>query len=323
MHLRKTLLLGISVFCIPFFLYAQIGDTTIEATPALPGPHETVTLRLASYSTDLVRSEIFWYVNDVLESRGVGLQTFQFTTGASGKSLRIEVVIKPPAGGRIERTLTFRPAGLDILWKAYTYTPALYKGKALPSSKSLIHVLAMADFVTSSGNIMKPSQLIYSWEQDGVALGRGSGVGKNSIILQTLPVSGGKTSITASVSSLDGTLRAQKTVSVQTTDPYILFYENHPLEGVRYKTILPVNVSLTEEEITVRAEPFFFSTNDMQSNRLEYQWTANGIRVGQINQKELTLRKESGADGTSRIGLKIENIGRLLQLAQNAFNIHF
>lgn len=311
---------------VPFVSQAQsfAGDLSIEMTPQLPGAHEEVRLQLTSFSIDLNRSEISWYLNDVLYKQKTGEKTFEFTTDSLGDASKIDIIIESSTGEKISRTITVLPTEVDILSVAHTYTPPFFKGKALVASKGLLKFIAIPHIIVDEGKRLNPENLIYTWEQDGVVLGNLSGYGKNSIVLRGKTVARGRTSVSVTVSSFNQNVTAKKTISVRTVGPQILFYEKHPLEGIKYEKAINI-FSLSKEEVSFRAEPYFFSLDDIQNDELTYQWFLNKKKVEQAgkNKKEITLRQDSGVSGSATIEFKIENLSKLLQLAREKLIINF
>jgi len=327
-NIQKIFVFGVVFsFLLPFLAHGQIlgDDLVVEANPVLPRAYESIDFTLSSFSFDLSRSQISWRVGGELKQEGVGKINFTTTTGALGSSLIIDVVVRQPNGGKVSRQVVLRPAEVDILWQAHTYTPPLYKGKALASPKSLLKITALPHLITSKGVPLSPSNLIYTWEQDGVVLGSLSGFGKDSIVVQGGRLSRTKTAITVSVSSFDETLKAKDSVSIRAYDPFILFYEKHPLEGIKYERSLEDTFSLGEKEVTFRAEPYFFSLDDIVDGELDYQWKVGGKKVNPTSKdkRELTLRREGEGEGVAQVELKIENFNRLLQLAENSLRVLF
>ena len=319
-----TIILFAVLFITPFGLHAQtVNDLSLGVTPSLPGAYEGVEIRLSSYSVDLSRSQIIWYVNDVSKAEETGLTTFKTKTGALGKPITVRASVKTQSGSKFSRSITFVPAEVDIVWSAHTYTPPFYKGKALASSESLIRLYAIANIVDSNGKRLTPNQLTYNWEQDGIRLGKISGVGKDGAVLQALPVPNARSYITVTVSKTGSSLQAKNTLVVRTANPAALFYEKHPLEGSRYNKALTA-FEFPKGEATIRIEPYFFSLDDVQNKKIEYQWFINNkVTTPSDNNQELTLRHENDARGLARIIATITNHSRLVQDAENNLNINF
>ena len=132
----------------------------VTVVPERPAPNERVALSVVSYLTDLNRGEIFWYINDELRERGVGKTSFSFTVKEAGSISRVDIVINTAEGARIAKKLTFRPADMDFMWEALTYTPPFYKGKALLSAESPVKIVVMPHFVSGNGKTIPSRSLV-------------------------------------------------------------------------------------------------------------------------------------------------------------------
>jgi len=73
-------------------------------------------------------------------------------------------------------------------------------------------------------------------------------------------------------------------------------------------------------EITVRAEPYFFSLESETKGQLQYRWTLNGSDTSGPNSAagELTLRQSGSGQGTASLSVSLQNLdsSKLLQGAQ-------
>ena len=65
-------------------LGGETGGVTIRTTPTNLGPNQFATAILESYSTDINRANISWFLNGKLEKEGVGEKTLLFKTGNLG-----------------------------------------------------------------------------------------------------------------------------------------------------------------------------------------------------------------------------------------------
>ena len=66
------------------------------------------------------------------------------------------------------------------------------------------------------------------------------------------------------------------------------------------------------EETILRAEPYFFSLNDLADGNLAYKWSLNNENILGETQ-EVVLRNESGTRGTTRIQFQVVNLRSALQ----------
>jgi len=65
-------------------------------------------------------------------------------------------------------------------------------------------------------------------------------------------------------------------ITIPATDPVVLLYNRDPLRGVLYDAALPSAISLNAKEITIQAQPYFFSNKSVRSGTVTYNWTLNG-----------------------------------------------
>ncbi len=315
----------IAIFIIVGALSARAQSPTelnVRITPGEPRAREEVTATLTSTSVNLATARVLWTINGARAMEGAGLTQFTFRVGALGSVSRVGVFVTTPLGETIERTFEIRPAEVDLLYEAITYTPPFYAGKALPTSKSKIKMLAVPHFISENGKRISEETLIYTWQQDRRILGSLSGTGKNTILIET-PRPLQETHIVVSVSSGDGIRNARSEIVISAKNPEVILYEKHPTLGVRYGSALTPEITLTEEEITVRAEPYFFSAEDVASGNLRFAWSLNeSLITPPLRIDEISFRKNGGA-GTAQLTLGIENVAKILQSAAEKLLIRF
>jgi hypothetical protein len=103
-------------------------------------------------------------------------------------------------------------------------------------------------------------------------------------------------------------------------NPFIVFYEKHPLEGVRYGHPLGT-FTLPEKEVALRAEPYFFS-NERSDVTLLYQWSLNGKHI-QNQGRTITLRNDKGLQGNSIITLAMRGTKKTFQSGSKSVTLRF
>ncbi len=324
-----TIIIGLTLLFVPLFTNAQTfdNDAIIKMSPRFPKPYETVDISLSSTSTNLNQATISWFINNKKQVSGTGEYAIQIKLGDAGSSAQIRAEIVYLSGFQTTRNITIRPASVDILWSGHTYTPAFYKGRALPSSNSFIIFNAVPSFIDSRGNVVDSSKIIYSWSHRGVQLGGSSGYGADRLVLEGEPTSQQSMIISVTASTPDGAIEAQETVRLRVVNPFALFYEKHPLNGVGYEQTFFNTLEFTKEEMTIRAEPYYFSLDDIFNNLLTYEWRINRKDVlPQGNRDdEITLRNDSGGRGEARVALRIRNtnLDKILQEFVGAFTLRF
>lgn len=298
----------------------------IAVSPTTPGPGDDVVLSLSSSAADLNRSTISWTQNGRVVSSGRGIKTFRFTAGPLGSTAAIAVLVQTADGNRLRSQAVIRPAAVDFLWEADTYTPPFYRGKALPSPGSTIRITAVPHFVLSNGARLASSELVFTWVKDGTILGNLSGSGKETLET-TVPSGFRPVDIMIEVASLQNSFSVKKELRIIPEEPRVVFYERHPLLGVLYNNALPGTINLKAEETTVRAEPLYFSLNDLRGGRVAFLWSLNGRSVSSGEREgEITIRTEAGSLqvlSRARISLVIENAARVLQAATAEFLVNF
>ncbi len=305
-----------------FFHQTQaIGESfTIEISPDNPGPNAKISAKIVSYSFDVDRANISWFVNGAKKLSGKGEKSFSFNIGEIGSKTTLVASIVTDQGITVEKSLTFRPAGLDILWEADNYTPPSYRGKALLSSESRIKITAFPEFIYN-GEKISPSNLIYDWEINSKKKIDMSGYGKRTISYKLSSLSR-EENIKVTVSSSNKTIVAEKTIKLATTAPKIVFYQENLLEGPQYNVAFNKETDLSGDGVSVRAEPYFFSNSHLK--QLTYQWKMNNkaIESGEKN-NVIDFRRDSGESGSALIILDIQNPISILQSAINNLKINF
>lgn len=281
--------------------------TTISLLPEHPGPNQSVTASLLLNLTDLNKAEISWFLNGELQESGVGDKSFNFKTGPTGSVTRVSVLIDTFEGETAEKEIVIRPAEVDILWNANTYTPPFYKGKALFTNQSEITLTAIPNFFNSGGNRINPKNLVYEWYRGNSKLKDYSGFGKD-----TLSLKGGvlfkSLDVKVEVRTLDDSMVAEKNITISPENPEALIYQNHPLYGILLNRTLD-KVTLKDREITLSAIPYFFSALTKNDTGLEYSWNQNNRSIsGQDQPNEIILRQVNESQtGIVSLGLNIRD----------------
>jgi len=131
-----------------------------------------------------------------------------------------------------------------------------------------------------------------------------------------------KPTISLEVKTLDGLIKAKRSISIKSYDPKIVFYKKDALLGTLFNKAILGSFDLLEEEISIEAYPFFFSKDDVFRSNLKYNWSMNNKKI-EDNNNIIILRKSENSSGNSSINLKIENKNKFMQIAEGNFNIFF
>lgn len=326
----KVIIISSLLFIAPF-LHSQAQSTvnqnmnlSISASPANPSPGDQVIVSLQSYSIDLNRSTITWSVDDVVKKTDLGMKNYSLQAGPAGQPMTVKAKIE---FGEIlvEKEVTFIPAGVDLIFEAFSYTPPFYKGRAMNINQGTVVVSAFPEMFDINGNKFKTNDLVYSWKKDGVVAAESSGVGKNYIIFTgSIPIR--DVEIEVAVSSLDQSITANQTLTIKAENPKIIFYENNPIYGVLLNKAIKNTVQLLDDEFSVIAIPYFFSVGYTNNPDLEYDWRVDGksFTSNNENKNTLTFRQDTTEGfGSSEISLEIKNRVRIFQFTDNLFTINF
>lgn len=306
---------------------AQISQSVeIKITPEYPGPNEDVAVEIISYQTDLQRAKITWESGGKVLATGFGVIKQVIRTKNVGEKISLTVTIKTHEGLYITKNVSILPLDLEMHWEASTYTPPFYRGKALPSPKSEMKVVALPNFTDANKKRISDKELVYTWRaQNGTILNQG--YGKTFAYTPAPDGVGFERPIDVDVSSLNNALRAKKRFFIKSFSPAIQLYENNPLLGVMYDHALKQEVALLNDEIAIQGEPFFFSRSQKDAGKLTYQWTQNGKSIPHENGPGIIFRQEtapeSGTDNSSRIDLSIKNSGNIFEGASRSFVVRF
>jgi hypothetical protein len=307
----KKILIGLFfIFALPLGLQAMmvtsVGNNLLaDIKPASPEAGGLVTINLTAYGFDIDTSAISWFINDQLKWQSVGNKTYSFNLGAVGERTKVVVMVKSSGGQQSSKTFVFDPAEVELFWEAQTSAPLFYQGKTLPSAGANLKITAWPYLVNRSGQKIDPAKLTYRWQKDGVAVANLSGLGKNSITIQTDPTAS-LVKIGVEVSSPADELSATKGLIVSLVKPEIVFYEKKPLEGVNYGQTFPTEYSLFGEEVTVKAEPYFLPLN---TNLIfKYLWTLDQTKAeGRPDDPlAITLRRSQNTSGSNRINFSTQ-----------------
>lgn len=331
MLLKKTsfFFVFLSIFFSCSFVSAQSipGIQTpliVSVVPSEPRANQITIIGIQSYSMDLDRALITWYVDGVNTNSGVGLKQFRVMAGPSGSTKTVDVTVSTVDAGTFSETIVIRPADVGLLWESDTYTPPFYKGKALHSYNGSFKVVAIPELFTAAGVKIDSKDLIYTWKKNGEVEGSASGYGKNTYIgSQTSYLREGE-DISVEVSAPRDNVVASNSILITPLVPEVLLYEKSPLYGIIYEKALRNTMKLTNEEVTIIAEPFSFSVQKRNVSNLTYAWTLNGSPLSDFaNKSSVTLRRTSDAAGRANLAVSLQNTFKLLQGGNNGLTISY
>lgn len=321
-----ALLLLFGVGSIAHAQSLENGPTPVQfiVSPEVPGPNQSVSIQIQGVGTFLGEATITWQLNGKTEKTGTGERSYSFTTGAVGSQSRVHVSINSASKGIITHDFTFLPSTVNLIWEADTSVPPMYRGKALFSAGSSVTVTAFPQ-VVAGGSSASAGSLSFQWKRNGTPAPEQSGKGRNTFSFDGDQL---KSSEVVSVDVYVGSTRvAQGTLVIPTETPAVLFYARDPLRGTLFDAILPSAISLSAKEITVQAQPYFFSNQSIKNGSLEFDWKINGQSASGPDAQRgiLTLRQTGTGAGQASIGVSVQNTDTyaFIQSAQAALNIVF
>ncbi len=293
------------------------GSLSARMIPENPGPHTQTTVRLTSVEVDLKAANISWFLDGKRAKSGINAHEHTFRTGKIGEQAVLEIAVTADSGQIITKTITIVPQSVSVLSQANTYVPPLYRGKALASPDSSVRLTAVPDVRRASGARIPTRSLMYRWYDGFRSIGEG--VGTQTIVV-TAPTPPAQSDIRVIVSDTLGELVAERSFALESQAPSILFYQEHPSRGTLYEHAL-VAIDLTGEEEVIRAEPLFFSLEDV----ISFKWRLAGAPASADPEdlRLITLRNESGKAGLSILELIAQNTDKFLQTARRAIGVTF
>ena len=290
---------GVFLLLSPLAAFAQtipLNDFSLTLTPANPAPYENMVLSLGSGSVDLTNATFKVYVNGSLAASGTGSQSVSLTAGAPGSSMTIRVLVFAN-GKTYKKTLVVHPVSVALVVEPLSTVPPFYRGGALVPAHGSVRVVAVPTFYTSRGAYINPSTLSYTWSVNNDMLPGASGVGQSSVVVPS-PLPYREETVSVQVQNGNGSLIAQKSVSLMPQNPFVLIYKDDPLMGVEYSHALSGQESLGGAEASFVAVPYGFST---QNGGPLFSWFLNGEQVQTGNM--ITVKPQGAGKGIASLSV--------------------
>ena len=328
--------LRILVYTLMIFLFsltfpvthAQIvpglqNTLTLTVTPTYPKANESVFVKVESFSIDLNRAGISWFINGALEQAREGGTNFQFTAPPIGKAATIDVTAEIPNGVTEQTRVTIRPADAQLIWQAHTYAPSFYAGKKFPAVGSDISIEAVPNFIAENGRQLSASDLIYTWYVNGTIAQSLSGKGRSSAtVSQTKPVQ--TLPVEVLVESADQLLSHKTRILIPMKNPEVLVYENNPLLGMLFNTTIKNTYRLAAEETKFTAFSFFMSLSGRNDAHISYLWKLDGTAIALGDDRSsITVNHSGDGSGVAKIDASVENTRDIFQKGSATFFVEF
>ena len=300
---------------LPASTLAGVVDVTLN--PEIPEPNQTISAGLSGVLVDLNQSDIYWYVDDEIQKHGIGEKSFSFTSGDVDEKTVLDVIIMLPDGRRIDLQKEIMPIEVDLLWEADTYTPPFYRGKALLTYKSPIKVVA----IPNSKNI--DTKFIYTWSIGNLGnIADASGYNRTSFVTFG-SYAGNNRTVSVSMVSFDRSKKMKKSIKIESVEPELILYESNSLVGTLFNKALYNTKNITKNEFSIKAEPYFITTGEM--NNIKYEWAINNVKVGdgEDRDKIITFIKPDDGSGKAHLEAYIKNMTNTYQEARTKTSLSY
>ncbi len=321
-----------------FFLFGGILAGTAQAqsvtgqpdpvqyivVPETPGPSERVYIEVEGVGPFLGNAQITWQQDGKVVSAGVGIKKYSFTTKGIGDPTRIRVIIDSETQGIMTHDFVFSPSVTHLVWEADTTAPPFYQGKTRYSAGAKVSVVAFPT-VLLGGALVPSSKLSFQWRYKGSLVPEQSGLGRSTFALYGDQLQTGES---VAVDVYSGAARVGRAeIFIPAVEPKIVLYRYDPLRRTLLDAAFPDTIALGAQEITIDAQPYFFSTESRSKGFFLYEWTLNGQTAESPDAGKglLTLRQTGQGTGFATINVSLQNTDpdKFIQSAQTALRLAF
>ena len=257
-HTLRNIFVLAALLCAGVAHAQNVGVDPVQysVVPETPGPNSPVQISMSGVGPFLGDATVVWSVNGKPVESGVGLSSFSLTTGAIGTQTVVGVTIVSSTQGTITHTFVFTPSTVDLMWESDTSVPPLYRGHALYSAGAPLTVVAFPT-VVAKGKRVAAGSLSYQWTVNDTPLPQSSGTGKYVLSFNGDQL---QSSEHVAVDVYLGSLKVgHADLVVPAATPQLVLYYKDPLRGVVWDEALGSSIALTGSEISVQAQPYYFS----------------------------------------------------------------
>lgn len=317
--LKFLLALTAPLLFVIFFSAQTVHASVINFTsqPPFPGPNSNVTLIADTYVVDFEISEVYWYINEQLIDTGVGLRQFSFSTSDLGEPTVIDIVVVTPQGYRLTERKVINPIDVPLIWEADTYTPPFYRGKALPSAKSEVKIVALPQVAESD------ISFVTTWKEKGFIRKDASGLNRLSFVTQAsldlIPVN-----INIQMESLNKSYTFAGSLQVTARPTELHLYPATVLGTVLYDRAAQTPVLFEDNpSISLVAEPFFVSQEDHIRGDIQFEWDAGLESTQATTRKSITFLRPTEGKGSTLIELTASNKNNFHQRMTEILSLNY
>lgn len=302
-------------FCIIFFVtlnFSFAQNLSLKQFPDSPREGEEVKITLESDKYDLNIANITWSVDGQIVDSGVGRKTLNIKASSNGLAQIILASVEQE-GYNPDKTQKVLEANTNfILYEGVdSYVPSFYKGRRLPSKEGTVRAafFSFKDGEISGFNNSSGDQ--YEWKINGEEDKNLSGQNKIINNIQSRVTDNALSLRIAKLDSRQSLKIAEANIPLQKTE--VLVYKTD--EKKLLKQVL--NDTEIGRKIYLLVEPFFFSVNNKQDQKLLYDWKINDVETKIATPWAVVF---SGKErDTVRINLKLINNQKITQENSRGF----
>lgn len=305
------------------FEFPNLGEPLIvKVSPQTISPESIVTLTAESFLIDLDRSALVWLVNGKIIKDASNKTTLEVPVSKIGSETLVSLVVEDATGLRAEFETTLRPVELELLWESDSYTPPLYRGRALQSPGAKINAHAEARFIKTNKARIPAYDIVYNWSLNGRMIASASGRGRSSFKTRSEGLFGDDV-LSVEAVSLDGFFHAAMNARIPLVEPLLVLYPHNPLLGIDYDHAITSGVLLLGSESGVAALPYFSNSSGPRDRDLLYHWLIGGVEAAldSISPFLLTLSIGNSSAGAATVEVLLENSHHVLQEVRRLWKI--
>lgn len=307
----RLFLFGLLLLLTPSFSSAQTNgedflntSLSLELSPNYPSPNQSVTIDLNDYAGGAFGATIDWYYDDLKMDWAYNKRSITLTAPDAGKSAVLKAILSKPGGPNETISRTIAPVYLDIIFEPQTHVPVFYKGRALPTPESTVNAIALL-----STDVILSGEYLYTWRLNNTVLQGGPLRGGSHVSFMMPQDSESILSLT--VTRLDGSVVAKRTLAIPVAAPKLLFYEVSTLYGVMPRA-LTSPFSFVGNSMTLRAEPYYLDSVVFNNPSIT-SWDLGGTKTPSGNNPyDITLER-TDQTGLVDVTFRVQSTTKLLQ----------
>lgn len=295
----------------------------LEILPANPKPGQNIYIEAKAFGADMDSATFSWDVSGKKIS-GKGMKAINTTLPVGGKGITVNLFVRFADGTSVSKRTTINPQHVELFWEGDGVVPPEYKGARTHSYGGTLKFTAFPRFRDSRGVLISSQNLIFSWKQNGRAVGTYGGLGKDSFVITDQSFTRDGNTVEVEVRTPDNSISGSAEVTVEPTSPFVILYQESPLAGTLYNQGFLSGLNINSTEATIRAEVYGISAQRSTDSTVSIAWALNGTPISTPKEKNLlTLRIDSEKQGRVNLSLSANHTNLLFQGVQKTFGVQF